>query len=193
MLSEPKTRRARDPKPAASSIEIVSPHDLHGKAVRLALAHWEKLRGTEPFPSREKIVPRDMVGFLRNIVLLRVIDGGADYEYRIAGDACVQAFGTNFQGSRLSDTEATDPEYGKATRTVYEFVRNTGQPFALRGWVSPTAASRFSYHETVFLPFGDHGVVDHLMTASVFTPRVQDEKHSANAVLPEGWIEFAKA
>jgi PAS domain len=195
MLAESKSRRARDPKPTLSSVEAVSPHDLHGKPVEMALQYWEKLRGTDPFPAREKISPRDMLEFLRNIALLRVIDGGADYEYRIAGDSYVQAFGWNFQGQRLSDFQITDPAYFKATHSVYEFVRNSGQPFALRGWVSPTLPSRFSYHETVFLPLGNNGVVDHLLTASVFTPRMQNapEKLDVGTVLPEMPAEWKKA
>ena len=31
--------------------------------------------------------------------------------------------------------------------------------------------SRFSYHETAFLPLGTNGVVDHLLIVSTYVPR----------------------
>ena len=50
---------------------------------------------------------------------VRVVDDGADYEYRIVGDANVQAFGSNFQGARLTEVEAVNPTYGLATRAAF--------------------------------------------------------------------------
>ncbi len=36
-------------------------------------------------PARSELSPRDVRAILHNIVLIRVIDGGRDYEYRIVG------------------------------------------------------------------------------------------------------------
>lgn len=187
-----KTRRSRDQKAASSSVEIVSHEALDSKAVSLAVRYWKNLRGSRRFPARDEVTPRKMAPFLRNIVLIRVVDGGKDYEYRIAGDACVQAFGSNFQGMLLTEIEALDPHYGRATRVAYEHVRAMGEPFALRGWVAPSVPSAFSYHETAFLPLGHGGIVDHLLVASSFTPRAidPDEQHAAADLLPESWKTF---
>jgi hypothetical protein len=177
----------------ASSIQAVAPEDLKSKPVTLALRYWKRLCGARPFPSREEIKPRDMAPFLRNVVLVRVIEGGRDYEYRITGDALVQAFGIHFKGMLLSQIAIADPDYGKAAHAVYECVRNLGQPFALRRSIAPTATARFSYHETIVLPFGKDGAVDHLLTTSVFTPRVTDAEQTPLAVmLPPSWKDFAK-
>ena len=181
--------------PAATtetSVEFVAPEALTSEPVSRALRYWKDKRGAQRFPSRTQITPRDMMAFLRNIVLVRVLDGGADYEYRIAGDAHVQAFGTDFKGLRLTELEAVEPEYGRATRITYEHVRVLGEPFALRGWVAPTAKSAFSYHETVFMPLGTDNQVDHLLIATVFTPRSEivnaaQEKRSPRSTLPPGW------
>ena len=45
--------------------------------------------GEGRFLARDELVPRDMAAFLRNIALVRLLVGGRDYEYRIAGDAHV--------------------------------------------------------------------------------------------------------
>ena len=170
MITLRPNRRAYDAKPAPSSAEVVALNDLKSKLLVLALQYWNDLRGTRPFPAREEITPRGMAPFLHNVVLVRVIDGGVDYEYRIAGEAFVNAFGMNFKGMLLSQVQISDPDYGHATHAVYECVRNIGQPFALRGTVgSPTA--RFSAYETIFFPLGKDGVVDHLLCASVYTSR----------------------
>lgn len=183
-----KTRHPRELR-RETSVELVSPEALDSKPVCLAMRYWQDLRGAGRFPAREAITPRDMAPFLRNIVLIRIIDGGQDYEYRIVGDACVQAFGSNFRGARLSEVEAVNPTYGLATRAAYEHVRTTGSPFALRGWVSPSTPSLFSYHETALLPLGKHDVVDHILAASSYTPRAinPEEVCDAGGLLPESW------
>jgi hypothetical protein len=187
------SRRIRDVKPS-SSVVVVTPEELDSGPVSLALQYWKGLRGARPYPSREELTPRGMTPFLRNVVLARVIDGGDDYEYRIAGDAYVQAFGTNFKGMRLKEIETTDADYGRATRSVYEHVRTLGKPFALRGWIAPSIPSRFSYHETVFLPLGKDGTVDHLLATTAFTPRASDKPETDfGAVLPASWKGFAEA
>lgn len=192
MTEDHPSRRARDAKPASSTIEVVAPDELTAKPVSLALAYWNGLCGTRPFPAREEIVPRDMAPFLRNVALARVIDAGRDYEYRIAGDAFVQAFGYNFKGMLLSEIEAKDPTYGQLTRALYEHVRTLAQPFALRGVVPPSVPSRFTRHETIFFPLGKDGAVDHLMATTSFTPRSTDlPETSPTAVLPASWREFA--
>lgn len=188
-----KPRRARELR-RETSVELVSPEALDSKPVCLAVRYWQDLRGTGRFPVREAITPRDMAPFLRNIVLIRVIDDGKDYEYRIVGDACVQAFGSNFRGARLTEVEAINPIYGLATRAAYEHVRTTGTPFALRGWVAPSTPSLFSYHETALLPLGKHDVVDHILAASSYTPRAIDPAEACDAgdLLPESWKTFSQ-
>lgn len=116
-------------------------------------------------------MPREIARILRHVVLIRVIDDGADFEYRIVGDAHIQAHGTNFAGMRLTQFEA-DPTYDPNTRATYQFVRTTGEPLAVRGWVGRDApASPYCYYETVFLPLGSGSVVDHLLVVSSYAPR----------------------
>jgi len=188
MRSGSKLRHTND-QTRESAVELVSPEFLDSKPVSLAVRYWGDLRAERCFPARGDLKPREMAPFLRNLVVIRIVDDGKDYEYRIVGDAFVQALGTNFRGLRLTEVEVADPAYGLATRAAYEHVRTTKQPFALRGWVSTSVPSLFSYHETVFLPLGDEGEIDHILVASSFTPRAiyGEEQQELGRVLPESW------
>ena len=156
--------------PESSSIEIVSPETLDSGPVSMGVRYWNALRGERPYPARGELVPAKMAKFLRNTVLVQVIDGGADYEYRVVGDAHVQAHGFNFRHMRLKQIEATRIDF--STRATYGHVRTTGVALAVRGWVGRHEPhSRFSYHETAFLPLGENGVVDHLLIVTAYVPR----------------------
>lgn len=156
--------------PDASSIEIVPADALDSGPVSEGVRYWNALKGDRALPSRNELVPARMAKFLRNIVLARVIDNGVDYEYRVVGDAHVQAQGYNFRHMRLKEIESKRLDF--TTRPTYEHVRVTGVPFAVRGWIGRHVPhSRFSYHETAFLPLGENGVVDHLLIISTYVPR----------------------
>jgi hypothetical protein len=156
--------------PDSSSIEIVSADALDSGPVSEGVRYWNTLKGDRAFPSRNELVPAKMSKFLRNIVLVRVIGNGADYEFRVVGDAHVQAQGYNFRHMRLKEIEAKRLDF--TTRPTYEHVRVTATPFAVRGWIGRHVRHvRFSYHETAFLPLGENGVVDHILIVSAYVPR----------------------
>jgi hypothetical protein len=156
--------------PEASTVEIVAYDTLDSAPVSAAVAYWNALRGSRPLPTRAELDPAKMAKFLRNIVLVRVLDGGADYEYRVVGDAHVQAQGYNFRHKRLKELEATRVDF--STRATYEHLRTTALPFAVRGWIGRhVPKSRFAYHESAFLPLGADRVVDHLLIVSTYVPR----------------------
>ena len=106
---------------------------------------------------------------LRNVIWVRVLDGGADYEFRVVGDAVVQGFDENFAGRRLSEIIVHAPKFGTGLRMLYEFVRTSGQPIGYRGWAGrDLSGAQFAYHENAVLPFGpDEDSVDHLLIATV--------------------------
>ncbi len=118
-------------------------------------------------PRREDIAPRDFAGLLRNAALLGVVNGGQDYEFRIAGDAHVETHRTRLLGQRLSALDALPPGSRNALRDVCERVRVLARPTALRGWRSGDAATSLQ-HESVFLPLGNGPVADHILVVSVY-------------------------
>lgn len=160
--------------PETSSVYVISPEELEDPLVVQGTEYWNSLRGDRRFPARDDLTPRGMAGFLRNVVLVKVIGEGEDYEYRIAGDAHVEAHGAPFKGIRLSQIEAIHPTYGRLTRATYEHVRTTAAPYALRGWVGKDfPKSRFVYYESIFLPLGPgDDDVDHLLVVGVYAPRM---------------------
>ena len=89
---------------------------LESPIVRQGLDYWLKLRGDRLYPSRSEMAPRELASLLRHVVLLRVVAGGADYEYRIVGDAHVISHGFNMQGMRVSDVDKFSPGYSPFSR-----------------------------------------------------------------------------
>jgi len=150
--------------------------EVENPLVRTGVNYWRSLRGGRRFPARPQLSPRDMSGILRNLVILRVIDGGGDYEYRLVGDAQVQAYGFNFQGFRISQIKKIAPDFGQLMFGIYEHVRTTRDPFAVRGWIGKEVPdSKFVYHESVFLPLGEDGqTVDHIVVVSTYIPKSLD-------------------
>jgi hypothetical protein len=100
------------PRIALSEIENV----LVGKGVAI----WQQLRGTRPYPTRAEMSPRVMSGLLRNAVLVRVLCEGDEYEFRIVGDAIVQAQGASLQGMTMAEIDLVLPGYGSQLRSVYK-------------------------------------------------------------------------
>lgn len=172
------TARSLEPQraPDASSTYVASLDELDNAIVRTGANYWRMLRGERKIPARRDLSPRELRAILRHVVLLKVIDGGRDFEYRITGDAHVQAYGLNFNNMRLSMIEAASPDFGKMMRGLYEHVRVTADPFAVRGWVGREVKdARFVYFESVFLPLGDDGeTVDHIACVSVYVPKAPD-------------------
>lgn len=105
-------------------VSVIAPEEIDNAIGRTAYSYWRMLRGTRRLPARGELSPRDMRGILPNVVLLRVIDGGLDYEYRIVGALFVQAYGAQFRDMRLSQVEAVAPEHGARMRRMYEHVRS---------------------------------------------------------------------
>ncbi len=128
--------------------------------------------GERRFPARGDLTLRGMAPFLPHAVIIGVIDGGADYEYRYVGDAEREAFKSYFKGIRLTQIEAHAPEFGLILRSAYEQVRSTGRPFIVRGRSDlDPENSQLSYRETAFLPLGaSDAAVDHLLIVGVQVP-----------------------
>ena len=178
MFAERQMLRSGHPDgPKESSVHMVPPHELDSEPVSSAIRHWDALRGDRCYPARDEVLPRDISSVLRHIVLIRVLDGGADFEYRIVGDAHVQAHEANFLGMRLKEIEDANPGFDPNTRATYEYVRFTGEPLAVRGWVGrDVPESKFCYYETVFLPLGTEDGVEHLLVATSYVPRAGAEQ-----------------
>ncbi|MGD0866111.1 MAG: PAS domain-containing protein, partial [Rhizomicrobium sp.] len=143
--------------------------EIQNAKLRKAFDLWTKLKGTRNFPARSEISPRDLTDFLRNTVLVRVLDGGNEFQFRIVGDAIVLAQGQSFQGLTTAEIEVRLPGYGVMVKRAYRRVHNERKPLVLRGWFEHAVTKRAFFHETLGLPLGpDDETVDHILVVAVF-------------------------
>lgn len=156
---------------------------VESEIVRAGVAYWKRLAGERRFPDRNDLTPRDFRALLRNVVLLRVIDSGRDYEYRIVGDAHVTAHGFCMQGKNLSQLDEYAPGYGAILKQLYDNPVRRRTPLALRGWLSKGEdSSEFLYSESVFLPLGPNDeTVDHVLNFSVYVVHPAKTLEAASA------------
>jgi hypothetical protein len=143
---------------------------LEGPVVRQGVAYWNILRGERRFPAREEVHPRDFVPLLKNVVLVRVLDGGGDFEFRIVGEARTHTYALSFAGKRLSELRGIWPTYSYSLHGLFGHVAQFGEPVALRGHFGPGFSDvNIAYFESVMLPLGAGDSVDHIIgfTASV--------------------------
>jgi hypothetical protein len=159
--------------PAYSSGRVLTIDDVESDTLRQVIAGWRRLKGERRFPAREAVTPRAFGRLLRHITLLRVLDGGADYEFRIVGDVQVQAYGENFRTMRLSEVGLLHPRFAEGMKIFYEGVRMGRDPFGYRGWIGRDMPdTKFSYHELVYFPLGpDDATVDHILVAGIYVSR----------------------
>jgi len=114
-----------------------------------------------------------MARFLPHVIIIRVDDEGADYEYRYVGEAQRQAYGIPIKGIRLSQIEAAAPQLGVLLRCVYERVRSTAKTLVVRGRaLGGSVDEKPRFQETAWMPLGESdGCVDHLLMIGVQVPR----------------------
>lgn len=139
---------------------------------------WNRLRGARRYPARQDLTPRDLAPLLRHVVLIRLVDGGADYEYRIVGDAHVISHGFSMQGRRVSEVDRFSPGYGPVLKSLYDRAVRRREPYAFRGWMERGDEKRlYIYSESVFMPLGpDEATIDHVLNFAVYTPRDSYER-----------------
>ena len=146
---------------------------IDSPVLKQGLVYWQGLRAGRKFPLRGDITPRGLGGLLRNALLLRVIDSGRDYEYRIVGDAHVLAHGVSVQGKLWSQVNDAQSAHRQMNKVTYDRVVQSGEPVALHSWMERDSNRRqLIYREAVYLPLGaDEETVDHILGFSVYFPR----------------------
>jgi hypothetical protein len=152
---------------------IIDLDQVESPIVRSGIGYWRRLCGERKYPERSAVTPSEIRGLLRNTVLIRVVDGGQDFDYRIVGDAHVIAYGFSMQGRFLSEMEEYAPGHGPVLKGLYSSVVRRRTPFALRGWLERGESHKqYIYSESVFMPLGDtDDAVDHILNFSVYVPR----------------------
>jgi hypothetical protein len=161
---------------AAESAErqsrLITLDEIESPIVRAGASYWRRLRGERRYPARADMSPADIRTILRHTILVKVMDGGADYDFRIVGDAHVTAYGFSMHGRLLSELDGFAPGHGEVLKRLYDRPVRRREPFALRGWLERgDAHKQYIFSESVFMPLGpDDDHVDHVLNFSVYTP-----------------------
>lgn len=88
--------------------------------LRFLLRYWVGLRGALPMPRASQIDALDMKPALGNIMILDVLDGGADFRFRLYGATLAEAVGQDWTGQTIS--------------TMRRQLRGLGPAFYLAGY-----------------------------------------------------------
>jgi PAS domain-containing protein len=164
---------AADEVPEHSTGRILTLDEVESATVRQVVDYWRAIKGQRRFPSRADFAPRDLKRLLRHVTLLRVVNGGADYEFRILGDVQVQAYGESFVNQKLSDVAVRHPRFAAGLKIFYDGVRMGRDAFGYRGWIGRDMPdTKYAYHEIAFFPLGpSDDTVDHILVAGVYVLR----------------------
>lgn len=145
--------------------------DAESSVIRDGIAYWHTLRGGRRFPDRAQVTLRGLGRLARYAILVRVIDGGNDYEYRFVGNVPVSAIGVDFQGKRMSAPEVGAVMRANYRQKLFDQVVRTGQAWVFKSRLIDDLGLKLPVRsETVYLPLGqDEGAVDHLLGFTVFS------------------------
>ncbi|HWA30849.1 MAG TPA: hypothetical protein VG867_07115 [Rhizomicrobium sp.] len=161
------------PLPEKSSVIPIEIAKIESQRVRAVHDAWERWRGSRLMPARNDIALRDLGNAAVNISLVKVSPDRSDYEFRVIGDAHIQAYGLNFQGRKMSEAIAMAPRFGKILKASYDMICAMRRPYAFRGLIGRDIPElRFVWFETCYFPFGPSpDEVDHVMNVAVYQPR----------------------
>lgn len=144
--------------------------DFLSPILEQALAFWHEMKGEARLPRRADLVPEKIVALWPYILMVDVIDGGADYFVRLFGQSLVDAYGEQ-TGRKLS--EATAPALVcERARQLFDFCLAQAVP-AYAYWPEMGSERRPLFDiEALCLPFSSDGEgLDRLMSFNVNTRR----------------------
>ena len=72
-------------------------------AIQRFIDLWAERRAGRPMPSRSAFVPEDLREWFGHVLLLDVIEGGADFRYRLVGVEIARALGRDYTGRRMTE------------------------------------------------------------------------------------------
>ncbi|MCR9256042.1 MAG: PAS domain-containing protein [Alphaproteobacteria bacterium] len=135
----------------------------------LGFAYWERLRSGREIPLKTDFDPLDIPRLLPNVVLMEVVDGGADFRHRVIGTAVRFHFLADHTGRLLSTLDHIEPD-GELMAALRRVVR-TRRP--LRDPVTYVGPQKdFKKNDEIILPLGDgEGAVSHLLILIEFVSR----------------------
>ena len=160
--------------PHSGTFEWVAPDDVADPMLQTAISHWQQIRRHRPFPARNDLKPQKIARLLPYMVLLKVIDGGKDFEHRIVGDVMVRAFNVPIQNRRFSEIARDAPLLIEQASIPFRRVVDTTAPVAWRQHAGHEDTNIvFTRSEIVLLPLGSGAAVDHVVGFGIHETRAK--------------------
>jgi hypothetical protein len=131
--------------------------------IRLA-KHCEKLADGREMPSWRDFRPTDVPWLLGRIYLIEVIDGGADYFFKLCGSLMNEIYGTEPEGRLLS--QMPDCSLKRTLRANYDTVFAARKPLYQRGELHWSEGQRICV-ERLLIPFCDGTEVPTMILGAV--------------------------
>ena len=148
---------------------VIAPTELDDPLLLKGLALWNKLRGERAYPSRQQMSPRALGILLRQVILIKVLDGAKEFQIRIIGDGVLAVQSDPFQGLTTAEIDAMVPGYGDGLHQMYSHACEVKVPLAFRGRLKREGDGRVFHREHLLLPLGEtDAAVDHLMSVVVY-------------------------
>lgn len=124
-------------------------------SIRRFLQLWENFRGGQPMPSRRDFDVTDLKEWLGHVLMLDVIDGGADFRYRLVGVEIARALGRDYTGRIMSECAFEIP-----TSAVIEEFREVvaaRRPLVRRGHVTWAPDRSWRSFQSAHAPLASDG------------------------------------
>lgn len=148
-----------------AAFDEVRLEDIAGGPVREGYLYWKGLCGDRAFPTRDELKPFAIRTILRHLVLIKVLDGAADFHMAIVGDDVQRAYGVPLNNRLLSDIVKDAPLVFPGWMERYRKVALSGRPLFYRVTAGLDGGqANFLKREAVVLPLGENGSVTHVVT-----------------------------
>ena len=129
--------------------------------VEKSLEYWEAIRGDRPVPRRSDFDPSDIPRLLTHVVFLDVIDGGADFRFRVIGDAVRSISHANYTGQLVGSLPHINQD-GPLLTSLRAAVSSREPVRSQVPYMGPV--KEISLRDHMILPFsGEDGEVSHLL------------------------------
>src|SRR5215469_10644954 len=130
--------------------------------------YWTQRRGSQRYPARADLDPRDMKYLLGELIVLDVFYDPLRFKYRLHGTKLVTRAGFDMTGKWVHDWPA--PEYRARLISAYTRTVEAGEP--QRGERAIFDDGRWREYEFLILPLAADGhLIDKLLVAMVYLDR----------------------
>jgi hypothetical protein len=153
---------------------ITGADDVPSTVLRRVFAHWRALAGERIAPRRNEISPADLKFALPILWMWDVVDGGKDFEFRLAGERIRSFINIDYRHKRLSAFPRTafSDEVGQVFARCVEMRR----PLIVGPAPMTYEPRRHHIVTTIVLPLSENGVdVTNLIGATEAEAMAQTE------------------